>query len=151
MRSTILIALLAMGSTAAIAADIKVEGAWVRGTTASQKVTGAFMKLTAASKASLVGVSSPVAGKVEVHEMKMIADDMTMRSVPKLALPAGKMVELKPGGYHVMLMDLKQQVKAGDVVPLTLEIEQDGKREKIEIEAVGRPLSDTGTHDSMQH
>ncbi|MCX9155403.1 copper chaperone PCu(A)C [Niveibacterium sp. 24ML] len=151
MRSIILAALLALGSTVVSAADVKVEGAWVRGTTPSQKATGAFMKLTAASRASLVGAASPVAGKVEVHEMKLLADNMKMSPVQKLALPAGKTVELKPGGYHVMLMDLRQQVKAGDIVPLTLEIEQDGKREKIEVEAAVRPLGDASGHEHMQH
>ena len=56
----------------------------------------------------LVGVSTPVAGAAEVHEMKMEGDVMRMRAVAKLDLPAGQTVELKPGGYHVMLMDLKQ-------------------------------------------
>lgn len=150
MRSIALAALLALASSPLSAADVKVEGAWVRGTTPSQKATGAFMKLTAASKASLVGAASPVAGKVELHEMKLVADNMKMNAVQKLALPAGKTVELAPGGYHVMLMDLKQQVKAGDIVPLTLEIEQNGKRETIKVDAAVRPLGDD-SHQHMHH
>jgi copper(I)-binding protein len=78
-----------------------------------QKGTGAFMKLTAKDGAKLVGASSPVAGVTEVHEMKMEGDVMKMRAVPALDLPAGKPVELKPGGYHVMLMDLKAPLAKG--------------------------------------
>ena len=74
---------------------------------AGPKATGAFMRLTAAQATSLVRAESPAAGVTEVHEMKMDGDVMKMRAVPSLALPAGKAVELKPGGYHVMLMDLK--------------------------------------------
>jgi copper(I)-binding protein len=97
-----------------------VEGAWVRPAVAGQQGTGAFMKLTARQATQLVGVSSPVAGTAEVHEMKMEGDIMRMRRIAKLDLPAGQAVELKPGGYHLMLMDLRQPVPAGSTVPLTL-------------------------------
>ena len=90
----------------------------------------------------MVEAKSPVAGVVEVHEMSMEKDVMKMRAVPALELPAGKMVELKPGGYHVMLMDLKQQMKEGDTVPLTLVVEgKDKKRSTIEVKAPVKPLA----------
>ena len=74
--------------------------------------------------------------------MTMEKDVMKMRAVPGLDLPAGKAVELKPGGYHVMLMDLKQQMKEGDTVPLTLVIEgKDKKRSTIEVKAPVKPLA----------
>ncbi|WP_431097569.1 copper chaperone PCu(A)C [Polaromonas aquatica] len=101
-------------------AQVKVEGAWARATVQGQKGTGAFMSLTAKDGAQLVGVSSPVAGVAEVHEMKMEGDVMKMRAVPSLALPAGKKVELKPGGYHLMLMDLKAPLAKDSTVPVTL-------------------------------
>jgi periplasmic copper chaperone A len=104
----------------------KVEGAWVRSAVPGQQGTGAFMKITAAQAMQLVGVSTPVAGTAEVHEMKMDGDVMRMRAVSKLDLPAGQTVELKPGGYHVMLMDLKQPLAPGSTVPLTLSL-RDGK------------------------
>ena len=85
-----------------------------------QKGTGAFMTLTAAQGARLVGASSPAAGVTEVHEMKLDGDVMRMRAVPVLELPAGKPVELKPGGYHVMLLDLKAPLAKDSTVPLTL-------------------------------
>jgi copper(I)-binding protein len=109
---------------------------------ANQSATGAFMKLTAPAATRLVEVRSPVAGIVEVHEMKLDGDVMRMRAVPALPLPAGQMVELKPGGYHVMLMDLKGPVKAGDAVPLTLVFEgADGKRLTQDVKATARALA----------
>jgi hypothetical protein len=86
-----------------------------------------------------------VAGIVEIHEMAMEGNVMKMRALPAgLDLPAGKSVELKPGGYHVMLMDLKKELKAGDTVPVTLVIEgADKKRETVEIKAPVRALGGT--------
>lgn len=99
---------------------VKVEGAWARATVQGQKGTGAFMSLTSKDATQLVGISSPVAGVAEVHEMKMEGDVMKMRALPALDLPAGKKVELKPGGYHVMLMDLKAPLAKDSTVPVTL-------------------------------
>ena len=99
---------------------VQVTDAWVRATVPGQKGTGAFMKITAKEGMRLVGISSPVAGVAEVHEMKMENDIMKMRALPALDLPAGKTVELKSGGYHVMLMDLKQVLAKDTTVPLTL-------------------------------
>ena len=99
---------------------IIIKDAWVRTTVPGQKGTGAFMKITAKEATRLVGASTPVAGVTEVHEMKMEGDVMRMRALPGLELPAGKTVELKPGGYHVMLMDLKTALPKDSTVPLTL-------------------------------
>jgi copper(I)-binding protein len=116
------IALLAASlSTAVFAQAVDVKDAWARATVPGQKATGAFMKLTAKDGAKLVGASSPVAGVAEVHEMKMDGDIMKMRAVQGgLDLPAGKAVELKPGGYHVMLMDLKSTLQKDTTIPVTL-------------------------------
>jgi len=117
-------------------AQTTVKDAWVRGTVAQQQATGLFGKITSASGGKLVAASSPVAGMVEVHEMAMEGNVMKMRAVPALDLPAGKVVELKPRGYHVMLMGLKQQLKPGDTVAVTLVIEgRDQKRETLELKA----------------
>lgn len=108
-------------SATSMAQTVEVKDAWARATVPGQKATGAFMKLTAKDGAKLVGAASPVAGVVEVHEMKMDGDVMKMRAVQGgLDLPAGKSVELKPGGYHVMLMDLKLPLQKDTTVPLTL-------------------------------
>lgn len=124
MKSTLLQAALLAALTAvaagAQAQNIDIKDAWVRSTVAGQKGTGGFMKITATGAAKLVGVSSPAAGVAEVHEMKMDGDMMRMRPVAALDLPAGKVVELKPGGYHLMLMDLKAPLPSGSTVPVTL-------------------------------
>ena len=129
MKKMFLGALVAVAAASAWAqADVKVENAWVRGTVAQQKATGAFMRLTAAAPARLVEARSPVAGVVEIHEMAMDKDVMRMRPIPGLDLAAGRTTELTPGGYHVMLMDLKQQMKPGENVPLTLVFEDSAKK-----------------------
>ena len=118
-------ALLAGAAHAQAPADsaanaVTVEGAWARASVPGQKATGAFMRLTAPEAMRLVRAQSPAAGVTEVHEMKMDGDIMKMRAVPVLELPAGKAVDLKPGGYHVMLMDLKAPLAKGTSVPVTL-------------------------------
>jgi copper(I)-binding protein len=115
------------------AAAVDVRDAWIRASVPGQSGTGAFMKLNAAAGARLVGASTPVAGVAEVHEMKMEGDTMRMRAVEGLALPARKTVELKPGGYHLMLMDLKQPLAKDSTVPLTLRFE-DAKGQKSTLE-----------------
>jgi copper(I)-binding protein len=142
MKKLLIASLLAVTAGAWAQTTVKVEDAWVRGTVATQKASGAFMLLKSDSDARLVSAASPVAGVVEIHEMVMENDVMKMSPIPGLDLPAGQDVELKPGGYHVMLMDLKQQVKVGDEVPLTLTIEnKDGSRQALEIKAATRPLN----------
>ncbi len=129
-------------SAAGAHAQTTVKDAWVRGTVPQQKATGLFAQITSAGGGKLVSASSPVAGIVEIHEMAMAGDVMKMRAVPGLDLPAGKAVDLKPGGYHVMLMELKQPLKAGDTVPVTLVIEgKDGKMESIEVKAPVKALN----------
>ena len=137
---------LALGLTAPFAAaQTTVKEAWVRGTVAQQKATGLFAQITSAGGGKLVAASSPVAGVVEVHEMRMDGNVMKMRALDGgLELPAGKTVELKPGGYHVMLMDLKQQMKEGETVPVTLVVESGGKRETIEVKATVRAATASG-------
>ena len=132
---SVLFTLTLMLASGASGAQTTVTDAWIRGTVAQQKASGLFARLTSAQGARLVSVSTPVAGLVEIHEMSMAGDMMKMRALPNgLVLPAGKAVELKPGGYHVMLMDLKQQLKAGDTVTVTWVLEgADKKRETVEV------------------
>ena len=123
-------------------AQTTVKDAWVRGTVAQQKATGAFFSITSAGGGKLVSASSPAAGVAEVHEMAMDGSTMRMRALANgLELPAGQAVELKPGGFHVMLMDLKAPLKAGDSIDLTLVIEaKDGKKETLLVKAPVRAL-----------
>ena len=148
MFSQSLVSRIAIAATLLVAgaahAQVTVQDAWVRATVPQQKATGAFMRLTAAQDARLVSASSPVAGVTEVHEMKLVDNVMKMRPLPALDLPAGQAVELKPGGYHIMLLDLKQPVAPGSTVPLTLVFEaKDGQRTTQELQAPVRAVSAT--------
>ena len=119
LKALAVIAALACG--AVYAQNIEVRDAWVRASVPGQKATGAFMKIKAKDTVRLVGVASPAAAVAEVHEMKMQGDVMTMRAVSGgLESAAGKTVELAPGGYHLMLMDLKAPLLKDGSVPLTL-------------------------------
>lgn len=133
----------------------RIEGAWVRSTVGGQHGTGAFMKITAPKAMQLVGVATPVAGVAEVHEMKMEGDVMKMRPIPALDLPAGRTVELKPGGYHLMLMELKQSLKAGSSIPLTLLLrDAAGAESRLELKvpvAAKAPGGGHGAMDSHKH
>ncbi len=128
----------------------RVEGAWVRSAVAGQMGTGAFMKLTAPRAMQLVGVATPVAGVAEVHEMKMEGDVMKMRAVAALDLPAGRTVELKPGGYHLMLMELKQSLKPGSTVPITLLLRDGaGAQSRVELKVPVADKAPGGGHGAM--
>lgn len=152
MKKLALASLVTTLLSAPVLADVTVSDPWVRATVPSQKATGAFMQLTADASSRLVAARSPVAGVVEIHEMAMAGGVMKMSPVTGLDLPAGKAVELKPGGYHVMLMDLKGQVKEGDKVPLTLVIEgKDGKQQTLEITAPVRPLNAPAASKPTEH
>ena len=157
MKKLLIVSLIATAATAwAQTATVKVEDAWVRGTVATQKATGAFMRLTPSANARLVSVQSPVAGVVEIHEMAMDQDVMKMRQIAGLELSAGKTTELKPGGYHVMLMDLKQPLKAGDSVPLTLVFEDAAKKPftqdiKAPVTALGGGNAPRPMQPGMEH
>ncbi len=129
--------------TVAAHAQVSVTEPWVRATVPKQSATGAFMRLTSAQDVKLVSGQSPVAGVVEIHEMAHENNMMKMRELKGgLALPAGQAVELTPGGYHIMLMDLKRQVKIGETVPLTLVVEaKDGTRQNVEVQAPVVPIN----------
>ena len=134
MKLKVLTATLLLACGALHAQSVEVSDAWVRATVQGQKGTGAFMNITARDGAKLVGVSSPVAGVAEVHEMKMDGDIMKMRALTALDLPAGQAVQLKPGGYHLMLMDLKQPLPKGSTVPLTLRLQDaQGVETRLEV------------------
>jgi periplasmic copper chaperone A len=124
---------------AAAHAQVTVDKPWIRTTVAQQTTTAAYLTITSAKGCKLVSASSPVAAAADVHEMKMDGDMMKMRAVDALALPAGQPVEFKPNGLHIMLTGLKAQVKAGDVVPIRLVVEDaKGKRETVDVKAIAR-------------
>lgn len=101
-------------------AQVTVTEAWVRATVPNQQSTGAFMQLVSKTDATLVSARSDIAGIVEVHEMKIENDVMRMRAVGELKLPANQIITFKSGGYHLMMMDLKKQMKTGFEAQISL-------------------------------
>lgn len=134
-------ALLACG--VAWAGDgVNVKDPWAKATVPGQPVAGAYMELVSPTDAAVVAASSPVAGTVEIHSMSMEGGVMKMRAMKKLDLPAKKTVKLAPGGYHMMLMDLKEPLKKGMTVPITLTIEaKDKSKSTVEIKAEVREVA----------
>jgi copper(I)-binding protein len=133
----ILFAALVWAAAGSALAQVNVSSAWARSTVPGQGGTGAFMTLVSRDGGKLIGAASPVAGVVELHEMAMDNNVMKMRAIPSLDLPAGREVQLKPGGYHVMLLDLKRPLKVGEKVQIELRLEtRDGKRvtQPVEVE-----------------
>jgi len=128
-------------SAPAFAADIKIENAWIREPAPGQTVVGGFMSITSPKDAVLLQVKSPAAGLVELHEMKMDNGVMLMRPLKEIALPKNQAVKLEPGGLHLMLEELKQPLKAGDKVPLTLKIKRGEKMEKVKVSAEVRSMA----------
>lgn len=150
MKKLLLATLLTIISTAPFA-QVTVTDPWVRATVPAQKATGAFMQLTSKTDTRLIDASSPGL-RTEIHEMAIQDNVMRMRQLPALDLPAGKTVELKPGGYHVMFFDVKKQIKDGDVIPLTLVFEnKDKKRETVQLKVPARALTNSDAHAVHKH
>jgi periplasmic copper chaperone A len=148
MRLNVLMfaALGALAAQAASAANVSVTDAWARATMPGQKVSGAYMQIRADADARLIGASSPAVPRVEVHEMKMDGDVMRMREVQAIDLPKGKTVSLQPGGFHIMLMNLPKPIAAGEIIPLTLVVESEGKRQNVEVKAEARMIGGAMHH-----
>ena len=137
---------LFMASSAVAQVAVVVEP-WARATVQGQKATGAFMKITSKEGAKLVGASSAAAGVTEIHEMKMDKDVMRMAAVPSLDIPAGKSVELKHGGEHVMLMDLKAPLADKTNVPITLTFENaKGVKSQVELQVPVKSMTMPSQH-----
>ena len=134
--------IVALAIAAGVAqASVTATDAWVRGTVPAQKTTGAFVTLKSSEESRLVSVTSPAARSAEIHSSEQQQGVMHMHALDAIALPAGKSVELKPGGLHIMLVGLVRPLGAGDTVPLTLTFEDpQGKRTRVEVRAAVRPL-----------
>jgi copper(I)-binding protein len=132
--SLIAAAVMAGAVSANAAAQVSVSAPWIRATVPVQKSSGAFMVLTSKQDARLIEVTSPVASAVEMHQSQQQGDLMKMAQVDAIDLPAGKSVNLATGGYHLMLIGLKQQLKEGSTVPLTLVVQSSkGKRTQVTV------------------
>ena len=146
-----ILTLACLGAGSSLAQQATVSKAWVRGAVAGQNATGAFMEITASADSTLIGVASPVAKSVEIHEMTIDGGVMKMRAVKSVPLPAGKPVEFKPGGYHVMLIGLVKPLNAGDSVPIELTLQaKDHKRSTLNVAAEVRALG-AATEEHQHH
>ncbi|MFB0949087.1 MAG: copper chaperone PCu(A)C [Burkholderiaceae bacterium] len=141
---TTTLCLISLGTQAKTTAD----GAWARATVAGQNMGGAFVTLTSDRDAQLIGATSPVAEKMELHTMKMEGEKMLMAQVSSIPLPANTQVQLKPGSLHLMFMGLKQPLAEGQTVPITLKIQlSSGHVETLTIQAPVKSLA----HSVMHH
>ena len=140
----------------ALAQNVEVKDAWARATVQGQKASGAFMTLTAKADTTLVGAASSVAGVAQVHEMKMDGNTMQMRALTEgLRLPAGKAVALKPGSFHLMLMDLKVPLQKDTTIPVTLRFKDaKGVESTLDLKvpvSTSAPGGDAGGHQHGMH
>jgi copper(I)-binding protein len=125
------------------AMPIKIEEPWARATAPGAKVGAGYMKISSPVDDRLVGASSPAAQRVELHVTVKEGDVMRMREVKAYDIPAKGGFELKPGGAHLMLVDLKAPLKEGTRVPMTLRFEKAGE---VKVELQVRALGATGGH-----
>lgn len=116
------------GAALAQPAQLEVNDAWARATAGKAETGAAYVTIQSPTADRLVSVSTPAAKKAELHTMSMQGMVMKMRPLPGLDIPAGKPVTLKPGGEHIMLMELNQPLRAGQTFPLTLDFEKAGSR-----------------------
>jgi copper(I)-binding protein len=119
--------------------SVQIENAYTRATVPGQQVAGGFMKIENKGPADqLISASSPVAGEVQLHEMAMEGNVMRMRQVKEVVVPAGAIVELKPGGLHLMFMNIKAPLTAGEAVPVKLKFAKAGEVEvKMPVNVIG--------------
>jgi copper(I)-binding protein len=130
-----LLLLLAPLSQAANLAIVK--DAWVRLPPPGADIAAAYLTLEAKQPLTLSGAKSPAAEAVELHSMSMKNGVMEMRHLPALELAPGKPVTLEPGGLHLMLINLKKPLKAGDKVRLVLSFKQEKHRaQTISVQAI---------------
>ena len=119
--------------------SVQIENAYTRSTVPGQMAAGGFMKIeNKGAVDQLISASSPVAGEVQLHEMAMEGNVMKMRQVKEVVVPAGGAVELKPGGMHLMFINIKAPLTAGETVPVKLKFAKAGEVEiKMPVNAMG--------------
>lgn len=124
--------------------QLKIENPYARATVPGQKAAGGFMKIENKGTADqLIAASSPVAGEMQLHTMTMDGNVMKMREIKVIDVPANGSVELKPGGLHLMFMDIKSPLKAGEAVPVKLKFQKAGE---VEIKVPVREISAGSGH-----
>lgn len=143
-----LLAAASLANASLALAQVSVSDPWIRATVPAQKTAGAFMQLKSAKPVRLVAASSPVAGRVEIHQMEMQGQTMRMRAVDGIDLAANQPVNLALGGYHIMLFELRRQLKDGEMVPLTLSFvdaadKKAQRRENVTVQVPVKPIAYT--------
>ncbi|MEY4524159.1 MAG: hypothetical protein RIR27_1235 [Pseudomonadota bacterium] len=157
LSNALLIVAVGFGLTGLVQAQnakvgsVQIENAYTRATVPGQQVAGGFMKIENKGAADqLISASSPVSGEVQLHEMAMDGNVMKMRQVKDIAVPAGGAVELKPGGLHLMFMNIKAPLTAGETVPVKLKFAKAGEVEvKMPVNAMG--AHGAGHGGAMKH
>ena len=143
VRLLIVFLMLALSLGCSPSEPLAVSDAWVRATAPGQEAGAAYMTLSSSEDLMLARVESPAAGTVEIHMMSMEGDVMRMRMLENLPLKAGEPVQLEPGGYHLMLFDLKQPLESGTTVPFTLHLQDvQGKTFELVVDAPVRSAND---------
>ena len=145
LLNALLLAAVGFGLTATAQAQnakvgsVQIENAYTRSTVPGQMAAGGFMKIkNKGAVDQLISASSPVAGEVQLHEMAMEGNVVKMRQVKEVVVPAGGAVELKPGGMHLMFMNIKAPLTAGETVPVRLKFAKAGEVEvKMPVNAMG--------------
>ncbi len=132
---------------------LRVQEPWARPTVAGQAAGGGYFRIVGGAVADkLVSASSDVAGRVELHSMTMDGNVMRMRQIDSIDIPAGKTVELQPGGLHVMFMDLKAPLATGSSFPLTLRFEKAGELKlAVKVQAGPAAASKAAEHGEHKH
>jgi hypothetical protein len=156
LKHTLLAITLLLGSSVAASADdikagdLVISQAWSRATPGGAKVAGGYLTIQnkGATADRLIGGSAEIAGKFEIHEMAVENGVMKMRALDNgLTIDPGKTVKFAPGGYHLMLQDLKGALKQGDKVPVTLQFEKAGKVNlSLDVQGVGAQAPGDGGH-----
>ena len=134
-------AALLLAGAAHAAPSVQVSGAWARATLPHQDEGAAYLTLQSAAGDTLTEIDSPQAGMVMLHQTSKTGGMASMEDLAALPLPAGTPVALAPGGTHVMLMDMKQALKAGDQLHLALHFAKAGV---VEVSVPVLPVSATG-------
>ncbi len=124
--------------------DIETSGGWIRATAPGQDQAGADLSITSKQSVTLIGASSPACKAVQLHTMTSENGMMRMREVKAIELPAGKRVNLRKSGYHLMMVGLKAPLKEGEMVPFTLSIKVD-KHRVVKVETTAEVKSLTAT------
>jgi periplasmic copper chaperone A len=150
IRTVLLVAGFVFAAAAASAqtGQIEVNNAWARATPGKSNIGAAYVTIRSPTADRLVAASTPIAQKAELHTMEMSGMVMKMRPIAGIDLPAGQKVTLGPGGTHIMLMGLKEPLKAGQSFPLTLNFAKAGTRT---VDVAVEPVGATGPATATQH